>query len=165
MVFVNLTKETSVSGLYQYDFGQILRIQGLDLPTAVEIHFSLQETGGEAVTRIGVTKDGVTDVVIPDSMLENEDAENDYNIYAFIYLTDEMSGETAKRITLKVKARPRPEAFDAPGDAELFREAIKEVNNAAGRAEGAEKKRVNTLRKPGRMRSRLQKIEEKWRAW
>ncbi len=140
MVFVNLTKETSVSGLYQYDFGQILRIQGLDLPTAVEIHFSLQETGGEAVTRIGVTKDGVTDVVIPDSMLENEDAENDYNIYAFIYLTDEMSGETAKRITLKVKARPRPEAFDAPGDAELFREAIIEVNNAADRAEGAEKK-------------------------
>lgn len=128
-----------ITGLWQWDYGQTLRIQGLDLPTAVEIHFSLQETGGEAVTRIGVTKDGVTDVVIPDGMLENEDTEMDYNIYVFIYLTDEGSGETEKKITLKVKARPRPEAFDTPEDAELFREAIKEVNNAAGRAEGAEK--------------------------
>lgn len=140
MVFVNLTKETSVNGIYQYDYGQILRIQGLDLPTAVEIHFSLTETEGEAVTRIGTTKDGVADVVIPDSMLENEDTEMDYNIYVFIYLADETSGETVKRITLKVKARPRPEAFDTPEDAKLFREAIKEVNNAADRAEEAERK-------------------------
>ena len=55
-------------GLRQWDYGQVLRIQGLNLPTATEIHFSLRETGGEAVTRIGVTKDGVTDVVIPDSI-------------------------------------------------------------------------------------------------
>lgn len=127
-----------ITGLWQYDFGQVLRIQGLDLPTAVEIHFSLQETEGEAVTRIGTTKDGVTDVVIPDSMLENEDTEMDYNIYVFIYLTDEGSGETEKKITLKVKSRPRPEAFNSPEDGELFREVIKEVNNAADRAEEAE---------------------------
>ncbi len=127
-----------ITGLWQWDYGQVLRIQGLNLLTAVEIHFSLQEHRGEAVTRIGTTKDGVTDVVIPDSMLENEDTEMDYNIYVFIYLTDEGSGETEKKITLKVKSRPRPEAFDTPEDAELFREAIKEVNNAADRAETAE---------------------------
>lgn len=127
-----------ITGLWQWDYGQTLRIQGLDLPTAVEIHFSLTETEGEAVTRIGTTKDGVTDVVIPDSMLENEGIGQDYKIYAFVYLTDQTSGETVKRITLNVKSRPRPEAFDTPEDAELFREAIKEVNNAADRAETAE---------------------------
>ena len=47
---------------------------GLNLPSAVEIHFSLQETGGTSVSRVGVTKDGVTDVIIPDSMLENDGA-------------------------------------------------------------------------------------------
>ena len=73
-----------ITGLWQWDYGQVLRIQGLNLLTAVEIHFSLQEHRGEAVTRIGTTKDGVTDVVIPDSMLENEDTEMDYNIYVFI---------------------------------------------------------------------------------
>ena len=59
------------AGLWQWDYGQVLRIQGLTLPTAVEIHFSLTETGGQAITRVGVTRDGVTEVVIPDSMLEN----------------------------------------------------------------------------------------------
>ena len=62
------SKTAEVKEIWQWDYGQILRIQGLNLPTAVEIHFSLDEHGGEAVRRIGVTKDGVTDVPIPDSM-------------------------------------------------------------------------------------------------
>lgn len=124
-------------GLWQYDYGQVLRIQGMDLPTAAEIHFSLRETGGESATRVGVTKDGVTDVVIPDSMLENNGAAMDYKIYAFIYLTDESSGETVRKITMPVRSRPKPEAFDRPEDAELFREAIAAVNAAAERAEAA----------------------------
>ena len=51
MIIVNFTndeKEKFVSGLDQYDYGQVLRIQGLNLPTAVEIHFGLDETGGPA---------------------------------------------------------------------------------------------------------------------
>lgn len=60
------SRTAEVKGIWQWDYGQILRIQGLNLPTAVEIHFSLDEHGGEAVRRIGVTKDGVTDVPIPD---------------------------------------------------------------------------------------------------
>ena len=125
--------------LDQYDYGQILRIQGLNLPPAVEIHFALQKTGGTSKNRIGITKDGVTDVPIPDSMLENEDEMKDYDIYAFIYITDETSGQTEYRITLKVKARPKPEAFDCPEDAEIFKEAIKAVNESAARSAESEK--------------------------
>lgn len=126
--------------LDQYDYGQILRIQGLHLPPAVEIHFALQKTGGTSKTRIGITKDGVTDVPIPDSMLENGDTEDDYSIYAFIYITDKTSGQTEYRITLRVKARPKPEAFDRPEDAEIFKEAIKAVNESAARSAESEKK-------------------------
>lgn len=136
-VFKNNNTER-VRGLWQYDYGQVLRIQGLILPTAVEIDFSLQETGGESTSRVGITRDGVTDVVIPDSMLENGGATQNYSIYAFIYLTDETSGETIKKIIMSVTSRPKPEAFDAPEDAELFREAIAAVNKSAGRAETAE---------------------------
>lgn len=130
---------TSCSGLWQYDYGQVLRIQGLNLPTAVEIHFSLQEKGGETVARIGTSRDGVTDVVIPDSFLENEDADMDYKIYAFVYLTDAEFGHTEYKIAMSVKSRPKPEAFDKPEDAELFREAIKEVNTSAETAQAAAK--------------------------
>ena len=33
----------AVSNLWQYDYGQILRIQGVTLPAAVEVQFSLTE--------------------------------------------------------------------------------------------------------------------------
>ena len=138
--FGNCEKEKDISGLWQYDYGQILRIQGLDLPAAVEIHFSLQSRGGDSLTRVGVTKDAVTDVVIPDSMLENNYTADNYSIYVFIYLTDETSGQTEYKICMRVRSRPRPEAFDKPEDAELFREAIAAVNEAVGRAGVSEEK-------------------------
>lgn len=140
MIIANFEDENykRVTGLWQWDYGQVLRIQGLNLPKAVEIHFSLQESGGEAKKRVGFTKDGVTDVVIPESMLENEESLGNYDIYAFIYLTDDTSGQTEYKICMPVKARPKPEAFDKPEDGEIFREAIKAVNDAADRAESAE---------------------------
>lgn len=139
MIIVDYNDIGIKRGLWQYDFGQVLRIQGGNLKSAVEIHFSLQETGGEAVTRIGTTKDGVTDVVIPDTMLINDDIDDKYNIYVFIYIADRESGETEKKFALEVKSRPKPEAFDATEDKKLFEEAIKAVNESAERAESAEK--------------------------
>ena len=145
-VFTDNDDYAHAYGLWQWDYGQQLRIEGLHLPTAVEIHFALQETGGEAITRVGTTKDGVTTVTIPDSMLEGNratwTADKAYNIYAWVYLSDKSSGETIKRITMQVKSRPKPEAFEAPGDGEIFHEAIEAVNDAAKRAEEAGDKAV-----------------------
>ena len=142
MIIANFDKGSTredVFRIYQYNYGQVLRIQGLTLPTAVEVHFSLQNTGGETTTRIGVTKDGVTDVVIPDSLLENGDIAQDYEIYAFVYLRNETSGQTECKITLHITSRPKPEAFDRPEDAEIFKEAIKAVNESAARSAESEK--------------------------
>ena len=146
-VFTDNDDYAHAYGLWQWDYGQQLRIEGLHLPTAVEIHFALQEMGGEAIPRVGTTKDGVTTVTIPDSMLEGNGtawtADKAYNIYAWVYLSDKSSGETIKRITMQVKSRPKPEAFDAPGDGEIFHEAIEAVNDAAKRAEEAGDKAVS----------------------
>ena len=145
-VFTDNDDYAHAYGLWQWDYGQQLRIEGLHLPTAVEIHFALQETGGEAITRVGTTKDGITTVTIPDSMLEGNStawtADKAYNIYAWVYLSDKLSGETIKRITMQVKSRPKPEAFETPEDGEIFREAIEAVNDAAKRAEEAGDKAV-----------------------
>lgn len=139
MIIVDYNKTLIAQGLWQYDFGQVLRIQGGNLAKAQEIHFSLDATGGDSVTRIGITQDGVTDVVIPDTMLINDETDSGYSIYVFIYKRDAESGETEKKITLKVNSRPKPEAFDTPEDKELFEEAIKAVKESAERAESAEK--------------------------
>lgn len=136
-VFTDNSDYARATGLWQWDYGQRLRIEGLKLPTAVEIHFALTEQSGDAITRVGTTKDGVTEVVIPDSLLENQATGATYEIYAWIYLADKTSGKTIKRISVQVKRRPKPEGHDTPEDAELFREAIEAVNASADRAETA----------------------------
>ena len=133
------TSASKYSALSQYDYGQVLRIQGLNLPAAVEIDFALQPTGGTSVPRIGITKDGVTDVVIPDSMLENNDSKDDYSIYAFVFLTDATSGQTEYRITLGVKARPKPEVPGGTDNPDIFHEAVQAVREAAEQAAESEK--------------------------
>ena len=134
-VFSSASSYGNASGLWQYDYGQVLRIQGLNLPKAVEIHFSLTEFSGNSITRIGTTKDGVTDVIIPDSMLENGDTGQNYNIYAFIFLTNSDSGNTEYRIKIPVKARPKPEIPGTPEEPEIFRETVEAVKQAAVEAD------------------------------
>lgn len=133
------TTMANAYGLWQWDYGQILRIQGLHLPSMVEIHFSLQETGGTSASRVGVTKDGVTDVIIPDSMLENDGATKDYDMFAFVYLTDATSGQTEYKINLQVESRPKPEVFGGGENPNIFHEAVQAVQKSADKAAESEK--------------------------
>lgn len=134
---------TKVSDVWQYDYGQILRIQGLDLPTAVEVDFAVAGAS-ESIARIGTTKDGVTDVVIPDSLIETGK-----NLVAYIYLRDAESGNTEYQIDMLVTKRAKPEAYDRPEDKELFGQAIEAVNTAADRAEKARQTAQEAAQKAG----------------
>lgn len=127
----------AVSDLWQWDYGQTLRIQGVKLPAAVEVQFSTTERIGETVTRIGVTQEGVTEVPIPDTLLEGDGTTQDYTIYAFVYIENGDSGKTEYRVSMKVRARPKPEAHATPEEGELFRQAIATVSESADRAESA----------------------------
>lgn len=129
----------AVSDLWQWDYGQTLRIQGVKLPAAVEIQFSTTERIGETVTRIGVTQEGVTEAPIPDTLLEGGGTTQDYTIYAFVYIENGDSGKTEYRVSMKVRARPKPEAHATPEEGELFRQAIVAVTESADRAESARK--------------------------
>lgn len=138
IVKLDSTYTAVYSGIWQWNYGQILRFQGGNLPKVVEVHFSLQNKGGDSITRIGTTIDGATDVPIPDSFLENGGRAQDYKIYAFIYLEDGTAGNTEYKIEMSVKSRPKPEVPGTPEEPELFRETVKAVNAAADRAEQAE---------------------------
>lgn len=129
----------AVSDLWQWDYGQTLRIQGVKIPAAVEVQFSTTERIGETVTRIGVTQEGVTEVPIPDTLLEGSGTTQDYTIYAFVYIENGDSGKTEYRVSMKVRARPKPEAHATPEEGELFRQAIVAVAESADRAESARK--------------------------
>ena len=128
------------TGIWQHDYGQILRITGADLPKAVEVQFSLEDNGGDTLTRIGTTVDGVTEVKVPDSLLKNENCTQNYLIYAWIYVTDDASGNTEYQIILHVKSRPKPEkpTEEPLPEPNIFHETVEAVNAAADRAEQAE---------------------------
>lgn len=127
--------------IWQYDYGQILSITGQNLPTATEVHFSLDMKGGSTLSRVGTTVDGVTTVKIPDELLKNNGKSGDFSIYAFVYVTDEKSGNTEYRITIPVYSRPKPEnpSEDPTPEPNIFHETVTAVNNAADRAEKAVK--------------------------
>lgn len=127
------------TGVYQYDYGQILQIHGENLPPAAEVQFSMQDQGGQTETRVGVTTDDVLKVQVPDKMLKNEGTTENYRIFAYLYITDGKSGNTEYKITIHVTSRPAPgEIGEDPDESHILDEAVNAVNAAADRAETAE---------------------------
>ena len=86
--------------LYQYDYGQTILFDGLDLPMAYEVHFANSEFKGETKTSIG----GADGAIIPDEYLETGEP-----IYAWVYLHEgENDGETRYVVEIPVRRRPEP---------------------------------------------------------
>lgn len=114
-------------GLTQWDYGQELRLYGLHLPDPIEIHFS-SKYQDIALIQIGHgMDDGGTSVAIPDDLLEVG-----ADIIAYVYVCDEMHGETVKTVDLPVKRRQRPEPFNRPnGNRDTIGQILKELENKA----------------------------------
>ena len=118
----NETGRYKTTPLYQYDYGQILQIEGAELPTAYEVHFS-NTLHGVATTQIG----GADGVSIPDMYLLKDQA-----LYAWLYLhTGEDDGETEFMITIPVNHRSKVEDIPpTPVQQSVIEEAIAVLNQA-----------------------------------
>lgn len=85
---------------YRYDYGQILRIEGVSLPDAYEVHFANSETSGTTITQIG----GADGVTVPDQLFLTGKP-----VYAWFFLhTGADDGRTIYRIQIPVQERPAP---------------------------------------------------------
>ena len=116
--------------LWQYDYGQILKFDGLELPDAYEVHFSNQPLTGETITQIG-NADGVT---IPDQFLQSGEV-----VYAWVYLhAGEDDGETEYMVTIPVSKRPEPsDEQPTPVEQSAIDQAIAALNIAVEKADEA----------------------------
>lgn len=114
-------------GLYQYDFGQKLQVEGLSLPEVVEIHFEkLSGCGGVADVQIGKFNGPILEVDIPDSLLLTTAA-----LAVYIYYADKNVGETIRTVYLPILPREAPEP-DVPDDKlSLLREMIELLRSKA----------------------------------
>lgn len=90
---------TRTGAVWQWNYGQVLVFDDLDLPVAYEVHFSNYKTG-TSVTQIG-SDAGVS---IPNSLFESG-----LNIYAWVYLHEtETDGTTMYFVTIPVRRRAEP---------------------------------------------------------
>lgn len=126
------TMTTTQTALWQYDYGQILVIQGVQLPTAYEVHFC-NSKDSTTITSIG-DADGV---VIPDQFLKNGEV-----IYAYVYLhTGDSDGETEYKITIPVMDRAEPTDIEpTPAQESTIGQLISALNDAVDTAEEAASK-------------------------
>lgn len=122
--FIDGSKRYKIEGdLWQYDYGQKLIIEGLDLPDTYEVHFGNKEVYGSTKTQIGTT-DGVT---IPDEYLISGEP-----LFVFIFLHDGTDdGETEYKAKIYVKRRPEPSDIEpTPQEQSAITQALAAFNKA-----------------------------------
>lgn len=139
--FTNCAEDTvTASGvLYQYDYNQDLKIQGLNIAGSAQVHFSFQQSFGEAVRIIGEAEDGDLTVQIPNFLLKGFlSCQGEYYIWAFVYVADSDAGETIKRIRIKVIARPRPQDYSEPEYKDAFDQLTESLAAKLDKNQGAE---------------------------
>lgn len=115
--------------LKQWSYGHVLQITGLTIPDGdVEVHFSLTENNGSATVHIGIVKDNVITVDIPDYLLAKENTNQPtYDAWAWIYLTDEESGRTVRKITFTVETRAKPTTDVPEAQQDQFLQEVRQV--------------------------------------
>lgn len=96
--FVPGRQVSYTKSVYRYDTGRVLKIEGLQLPAAYEVHFS-NSPSNDAYIALG-NEDGAP---IPDAVLRNGNT-----MYAWVYVEDETSGVTVRTIITHVIERSKP---------------------------------------------------------
>lgn len=147
-------KSITTEKLLQWDYGQVLSIKGLDLPKAVEIHFCVY-TDSTTITAVGITTDDHTDVEIPDGLLRQE-----RELRAYVYVADMEQGKTVRTVNIPIQSRQKPEIPHTPEDTEVFRKAIKAVNDSADRAETAANTSEQNAKKTAEDRAAIAEMVE-----
>ena len=121
-------RRTVTAEIFQYATGQVLRIEGLDLPQTFHVDFSNYETRESSKPKIG--SGSVVD--IPGEYLRTG-----LPVYAFIVLS-EGPEDSATEYVVQIPVRRRPQPTDAAPDPEeqsVIDELIAELNAGVEAAE------------------------------
>ena len=128
MITVNYNGQDRINStpLWQYDYGQKLKIENVTLPAAYEVHFS-NTPDVDSVTMIG-DENGVD---IPDALLMTGQ-----NVYAWLYLHNtETDGYTKVQIFIPVAKRSKPtNTTPTPVQQDVITQAIAALDAAVEQA-------------------------------
>lgn len=116
-------KTVKTREVWKIDHGMKLKLSGIDLPTAYQVHFANAPNASEATVSVA-TSDTVD---IPDAYFQTG-----ADVYAWIYLTpDDGIGYTVYMVTIPVKVRPAVADYQpTPVQEDAIDQAIAALNQA-----------------------------------
>jgi hypothetical protein len=115
-------KQYVTASRYMEDYGQVLKIEGMDLPSVYQVDFSNSLLRGTSKTVLG-NADGVA---IPDEYISTG-----RDVYAFLYITGDMWGRTIATIRIPNKTRPkRTSEIPTPTQQSVIDQTIAALNDA-----------------------------------
>ena len=117
-----------VAPVYQYNYGNIIRFVGIELPYAFEVHFA-NDQYGDSTTSIGSNNE----VEIPDAYLTH-----DGELYAWVFLHDDVDdGETKYQVIIPIVGRARvTDGTPTPVQQDAITQAIAALDSAVADCEG-----------------------------
>ena len=104
-VFITGVDEITVTGLAQWDRGQMLRITYPSIPSAFQVHFA-NKNSEKAIVVQATGADDLATVAIPDELLREP-----LELFAWLYFDESLTGETAATVRMPVKARTMPDDY------------------------------------------------------
>lgn len=105
----------TVDPLYQWDINQKLKISGLSLASAPEIHFTNEAMSGVIVRQASVNSVRVITVDIPNSLLQKP-----YTITAYVCIYEGETFKSVCKIDIPIKARKMPNDYTLVNDEEIY---------------------------------------------
>lgn len=115
-------RTTVTASRYMEDYGQVLKITGVELPDVYQVDFANSPTDGNSVTMVG-NADGV---LIPRQFFDTGQ-----DVYAFLYITRADAGRTMATIRIPNKRRPhRTNEEPTPEEQSVIDQTIAALNEA-----------------------------------
>lgn len=112
MTTITVTKNNyTVDPLYQWDLYQTLKIYGLSLARAPEIHFAYGAAEQAIVKQATMDAAGVISVQVPNVLLQRSG-----KLHAYVYVTEGATERTVCEFCLQVTPRAKPEDYLDPGE-------------------------------------------------
>lgn len=127
------TNEVRNTELFQFDYGQILEISGVELPEKFEMHF---EYGDISLSVDGIYSDGKGTVKVPDTLLDGLRSK----FSAWLYVENGKSGKTLKTVEFILGRRKKPSDYPCnPSEIAEVKTLVEYVKENADKVSEAEK--------------------------
>lgn len=128
-VFDECSRRVDIDGkLMQWDRGQTLQICGMKIEEKqIQVYFTNRCTENALIV-IGTVEDGDIFVKIPNELLRKSGIIN-----AYVYQTMQEEGKTTFEVRLGVKARKKPQDYEAPEDKYALEQILEQLNKKGDR--------------------------------